>query len=141
MEVFDRCTQKPVAIFIWCGVDVTHKSLISIVVESGCNLLVLIWMYPIHPDPSQHMDFGDWSATKQALRWFWMSPPGHLRMALKELFVEASAADSVGGMLNPDELLRSVRLHASKYEAYKMHDSYELLESLRNALQDEETGI
>ena len=70
-----------------------------------------------------------------------MSPPGHLRMALKELFVEASAADSVGGMLNPDELLRSVRLHAGKYEAYKMHDNYELLESLRNALQDEEIGI
>jgi hypothetical protein len=29
-------------------------------------------------------------------------------MALKELFVEASTADSAGGMLNPDELLRSV---------------------------------
>jgi ubiquitin carboxyl-terminal hydrolase 16/45 len=44
-------------------------------------------------------------------------------------------------MLNPNELLRIVRLHAGKYEAYKMHDSYELLESLRNALQDEESGI
>ena len=77
--------------------------------------------------------------------WAWMlgpdPPPGHLGMALKELFVEASAADSAGRLLNPDRLLRSVRLHAGKYEAYKMHDSYELLESLRNALQDEESGI
>jgi ubiquitin carboxyl-terminal hydrolase 16/45 len=70
-----------------------------------------------------------------------MSPPDHLRMALKELFVEASTADSAGGMLNPDELLRSVWLQAGKYEAYKMHDNYELLESLRNAVQDEESGI
>jgi ubiquitin carboxyl-terminal hydrolase 16/45 len=77
--------------------------------------------------------------------WAWMlgpdPPPGHLGMALKELFVEASAADSAGRLLNPYRLLRSVRLHAGKYEAYKMHDSYELLESLRNALRDEESGI
>lgn len=69
------------------------------------------------------------------------TPPGHLGMALKELFVEASAAGSAGGMLNPDKLLRSVRLHAGKYEPYTMHDSYELLESLRSALHDEEEGI
>lgn len=68
-------------------------------------------------------------------------PPGRLGMALRELFVEASAADAAGGVLNPDKLLTSVRLHAGKYEAYKMHDSFELLESLRNALQDEENGI
>jgi len=62
-------------------------------------------------------------------------------MAVKELFVEVSTVDSVGGMLNPNELLRSVRLHAGKYEAYKTYDNYELLESLCNALLEEESGI
>jgi hypothetical protein len=38
-----------------CGlVDVMHKSLISIVVQLDCNLLVLVRRYPIHPTPSQH---------------------------------------------------------------------------------------
>ncbi|KAG0524406.1 hypothetical protein BDA96_07G208400 [Sorghum bicolor] len=68
-------------------------------------------------------------------------PPGDIGMALRELFVEVSTIDSAGGLRNPDKLLRIVRLYASKYEGYKMHDSYELLESLRNALQDEENGI
>ncbi|XP_072150599.1 ubiquitin carboxyl-terminal hydrolase 2-like [Setaria viridis] len=69
------------------------------------------------------------------------APSGHLGLALMELFLETSVADDVGGMLNPDKLLRSIRLHADKFEPYKMHDSYELLDSLRNALHREENEI
>lgn len=68
-------------------------------------------------------------------------PSGHLSLALMELFLDTSMADDVGGMLNPDKLLRSIRLHADQFEPYRMHDSYELLESLRNALQSEENEI
>ncbi|CAO2184389.1 unnamed protein product [Urochloa humidicola] len=63
---------------------------------------------------------------------------GHLGQALMELFLETSVADAVGAILNPDKLLRSIRLHADKFEPFKMHDSHELLDSLRNALHSEE---
>ncbi|CAO2211592.1 unnamed protein product [Urochloa humidicola] len=66
---------------------------------------------------------------------------GHLGLALMELFLETSVADAVGSMLNPDRLLRSIRLHADKFEPDKMHDSYELLDSLRGALHSEENEI
>lgn len=69
------------------------------------------------------------------------APLGQLGLALKEFFVEASAADAVGGMLGPDKFLRSIRVHADKYQAYKMHDSYELLESFCSALHNEENEI
>ncbi|KAJ1269289.1 hypothetical protein BS78_07G200000 [Paspalum vaginatum] len=68
-------------------------------------------------------------------------PPGNLGRALKELFVEASAAHAVGGTLNPDKLLESLRLHADKFRGNMMHDSYELLNSLCDALHNEENGI
>ncbi|KAJ1269292.1 hypothetical protein BS78_07G200200 [Paspalum vaginatum] len=68
-------------------------------------------------------------------------PPGDLGRALKELFVEASTAHAGGGMLNPDKLLRSVRFHADKFKGNMMHDSYELLNSLCDALHNEENGI
>lgn len=69
------------------------------------------------------------------------APLGQLGLALKELFVEASAADAVGSMLDADKFLRSIRVYADKYQAYKMHDSYELLESFCNALHNEENEI
>ncbi|CAL4999883.1 unnamed protein product [Urochloa decumbens] len=66
---------------------------------------------------------------------------GHLGLALMEIFLETSLADDVGSVLNPDRLLRSIRLHADKFEPYKMHDSHELLNSLRDALHSEENEI
>ncbi|KAJ1267199.1 hypothetical protein BS78_07G037900 [Paspalum vaginatum] len=68
-------------------------------------------------------------------------PPGDLGRALKELFVEASSAHAVGDTLNPDKLLTSVRFHADKFQAHIMHDSHELLDSLRDALHNEGNGI
>ena len=69
------------------------------------------------------------------------APPGQLGLALMELFVETCVEDAVVGMLNPDKLLRRVRLHTDKFEAYRMHDSHELLDSLRSALHSEENEI
>ncbi|OEL34355.1 Ubiquitin carboxyl-terminal hydrolase 1 [Dichanthelium oligosanthes] len=69
------------------------------------------------------------------------SPPGQLGLALMELFEETSVADAMGSSLDPDKLLRRIRLHADKFVAYKMHDSYELLQSLLSALHSEENGI
>jgi len=69
------------------------------------------------------------------------APPGQLGLALMELFVETCVEDAVVGMLNPDKLLRRVRLHTDRFEAYRMHDSHELLDSLRSALHSEENEI
>ncbi|WVZ95130.1 hypothetical protein U9M48_040931 [Paspalum notatum var. saurae] len=68
-------------------------------------------------------------------------PLGDLGRALKELFVEASTAHAVGGTLDPDKLLTSVRFHAAEFQAHRMHDSHELLDSLRDALHNEGNGI
>ncbi|WVZ92051.1 hypothetical protein U9M48_038147 [Paspalum notatum var. saurae] len=68
-------------------------------------------------------------------------PPGNLGQALKKLFVDASAAHAVGGTLNPDKLLESLRLHADQFKGNMMQDSYELLNSLYDALHNEENGI
>uniref|UniRef100_A0A0A9ABW1 USP domain-containing protein n=1 Tax=Arundo donax TaxID=35708 RepID=A0A0A9ABW1_ARUDO len=62
------------------------------------------------------------------------APKGLAAMTLGELFVETSSA---GGMLDPDKLLTYVRSHDQTYEG-GMHDSYQLLGSLRDALNEDE---
>uniref|UniRef100_A0A0A9D5A0 Uncharacterized protein n=1 Tax=Arundo donax TaxID=35708 RepID=A0A0A9D5A0_ARUDO len=62
------------------------------------------------------------------------APKGLLAMILGELFVETCAE---GDMLDPDKLLTCARSHDDMYER-GMHDSYQLLGSLREALNEDE---
>ncbi|KAF8646430.1 hypothetical protein HU200_065843 [Digitaria exilis] len=78
------------------------------------------------------LNFGD--------TWIGCSP-GQLGLALKELFVEASAADAVGSMLDADKFLRSIRVYADKYKPIKCTTATKLLESFCNALHNEEMKL
>jgi ubiquitin carboxyl-terminal hydrolase 16/45 len=66
------------------------------------------------------------------------APNGSIGVALKELFVETRASNGASEMLNPRNLLNSICALDPKYSGGKMHDSHELLCSLRKWLNEEE---
>ncbi|GJN39884.1 hypothetical protein PR202_gb29034 [Eleusine coracana subsp. coracana] len=66
------------------------------------------------------------------------APKGSIGTALRELFLKTRASNDARGSLNPRNLLKSIRELDPKYNGNSMHDSHELLCSLRTGLNEEE---
>ncbi|KAK3124006.1 hypothetical protein QOZ80_8AG0639200 [Eleusine coracana subsp. coracana] len=66
------------------------------------------------------------------------APKGHFAKALTDLFVGATAAES---LLDPHILLTCVRWYKQGFEGSKMHDSHDLLMSLLNGLKEDSSEV